>query len=218
MAPNTPSLNESAMSARFTFIGRQDCLESSSAAPTSIQSGSRAMNAFPLGAFLSNGVFDMRPARRSIRHRAASPSCDFGATDLQVRLNKGNPPWADWTGGRSAASIAAGLRKGRLQAHYAVQFLGRAGRAYVPPQPDDSHTNMGWDDMLDGFTTHGLKGDLRLGLKIADLTLVLFGGGIGTRSSLSVERPLRCGRAPVARGTTRRHRSRCGPPRQAVSL
>jgi hypothetical protein len=65
------------------------------------------------------------------------------------------------------------LSEARLQAHYAVQWLARSARAFVPPQPDDNHTNLGWDDALDGFTTHALKDDLRLGLRIADLTLAL---------------------------------------------
>jgi hypothetical protein len=52
---------------------------------------------------------------------------------------------------------------------------GRAARAFVPPQPDDSHTNLGWNDALDGFVTHPFKGDLRLGLRITHLTLVLTG-------------------------------------------
>ena len=65
------------------------------------------------------------------------------------------------------------LSVARLQAHHAVQWLARAARAYVPPQPDDGHTNLGWDDTFDGFTTHRLKNGLRLSLKIADLTLVL---------------------------------------------
>jgi hypothetical protein len=64
----------------------------------------------------------------------------------------------------------------RLQAHHAVQWLARAARAYVPPQPDDGHTNLGWDGTFDGFTTHQLKNGMHLGLKIADLTLVLHGG------------------------------------------
>jgi hypothetical protein len=65
------------------------------------------------------------------------------------------------------------LREARLEAHHAVQWLARAARAFVPPQPDDSHTNLGWDDALDGFVTHPLKGELRLGLRIAVLTLLL---------------------------------------------
>jgi hypothetical protein len=69
------------------------------------------------------------------------------------------------------------LSEARLQAHHAAQWLARTARAYVPPRPDDSHTNLGWDDGLDGFTTHRLKDDVRLGLKVIDLTLVLLGEG-----------------------------------------
>ena len=41
---------------------------------------------------------------------------------------------------------------------------------------------MGWDDALDGFTTHPLKGELRLGLKIPQLSLVLIEGKAMTSS------------------------------------
>ncbi len=68
------------------------------------------------------------------------------------------------------------LSAARAPAHYAAQWLARAGYAFVPPKPDSSHTNVGWDDALDGFTTHPLKGDLRLGLKIPHLSLVLMEG------------------------------------------
>src|SRR5260221_3938362 len=65
------------------------------------------------------------------------------------------------------------LSEARLQAHYAVQWLGRAARAYVPPQPDDKHTNLGLDSALDGFTTHPLEDRAWLSMKITDLTLAL---------------------------------------------
>ena len=65
------------------------------------------------------------------------------------------------------------LSEVRLQAHYAVQWLGRAARAYVPPQPDDEHTSLGWDGALGGLTTHPLKDGVWLSLKITDLTLAL---------------------------------------------
>ena len=68
------------------------------------------------------------------------------------------------------------LREGRLQAHYAVQWLARLARAAVPAQPDDSHTSLGWDDELDGFVTHPLADGVRLGLRVGDLTLVALGG------------------------------------------
>src|SRR6202035_5373134 len=68
------------------------------------------------------------------------------------------------------------LSVARLQVHHAVQWLARAARAYVPPQPDDSHTNLGWDSTLGGFTTHPLKDGALLSLKITDLTLGLRDG------------------------------------------
>ena len=67
------------------------------------------------------------------------------------------------------------LSVARLLAHHAAQWLARAARAYVPPRPDDGHTNLGWNDTLGGFTTHRLKDGERLSLRIADLTLVLHG-------------------------------------------
>jgi len=67
------------------------------------------------------------------------------------------------------------LHEARLQAHHAVQWLARAARAFVPPQPDDSHTSLGWEDARGGFVTHPLTGDVRLGLRLADLTLLLDG-------------------------------------------
>jgi hypothetical protein len=69
------------------------------------------------------------------------------------------------------------LGEARLQAHYAVQWLARAARAYIPARPDDSHTNMGWDGSFDGFLTHPLPGGARLGVSIPTLTLTLFANG-----------------------------------------
>ena len=70
----------------------------------------------------------------------------------------------------------AQLREARMQAHYAAQWLARFGRAYIPPQPDDSHTNLGWDDAFDGFIGHPLFDGMRLGLRIPDLSLTLLDG------------------------------------------
>ncbi len=66
------------------------------------------------------------------------------------------------------------LHEARLQAHYAVQWLARAARAYVRPAPDDRHTNLGWDDAVAGLTTHALSQGTVLGLNIAELTLLLW--------------------------------------------
>ena len=68
------------------------------------------------------------------------------------------------------------LSEARLQAHHAIQWLARATRAYVPPQPDDAHTNVGWDAALGRFTTHPLQDGAWLSLRITDLTLALHVG------------------------------------------
>lgn len=67
-----------------------------------------------------------------------------------------------------------------MQAHHALQWLARAARAYVPPQPDDGHTSLGWDPVLGGFTTYPLKDGSWLSLKMIDLTLALHNGEAAT--------------------------------------
>jgi hypothetical protein len=81
---------------------------------------------------------------------------------------------SDWTQLRGIDLRRLG--EARLQAHHALQWLARAARAYVPPLPDDGHTNLGWDGALGGFTTQPMKDGAWLSLKIADLTLALHGG------------------------------------------
>ena len=65
------------------------------------------------------------------------------------------------------------LNEARLQAHYAAQWLARAARAYIAPQDNDGHTNLGWDDKEAVFATHPLPDGSRFTLRIADLTLVI---------------------------------------------
>ena len=67
----------------------------------------------------------------------------------------------------------AELNKARMQAHYAVQWLARCARAYVSARPDDSHTNLGWDERAGGFSTHSFGDGTCLHLRISDLTLVV---------------------------------------------
>jgi hypothetical protein len=85
---------------------------------------------------------------------------------------------SDWTPFRGIDQRR--LTEARLQAHHALQWLARVARAYVPPQPDDGHTNLGWDGALGGFTTHPLKDGAWLSLKITDFTLALHTGEEGT--------------------------------------
>jgi hypothetical protein len=70
----------------------------------------------------------------------------------------------------------ARLSEARLQAHTAVQWLARAARAYVPPQPDDGHTSLMWDHAIGGLRTQPIKNGMRLSLQISNLTLALSDG------------------------------------------
>jgi hypothetical protein len=84
---------------------------------------------------------------------------------------------------RKAESVDPGeLRAARLQAHYAVQWLARAARAYVTPALNDHHTNLGWNEAIAGLTIHALPQGSGLGLNIAELTLVLWDGPAMTAS------------------------------------
>jgi hypothetical protein len=65
------------------------------------------------------------------------------------------------------------LGEARLQAHYAVQWLGRAGGAFIRPESDYGHTSMNWEGGILGFATNPMKGGVRLGLAIPDLAFVL---------------------------------------------
>jgi hypothetical protein len=68
------------------------------------------------------------------------------------------------------------LAEARLQSHHALQWLARAARAYIPPQPDDGHTSLEWDAALDGFMTQKLKDGARLSLRVTDLTIAFHDG------------------------------------------
>jgi hypothetical protein len=75
------------------------------------------------------------------------------------------------------------FREARLQAHYAAQWLGRVGAAFIPALPDYGHTSMIWDDELPGFTTNKMEDGVRLGLRIGDLTFSFLNKEGGRTSS-----------------------------------
>jgi hypothetical protein len=68
----------------------------------------------------------------------------------------------------------ARMREARLQAHYAAQWLACIARAYVATHPNDVHTSLGWDDAQGALATQALSGGGSAGLKISELTLVLW--------------------------------------------
>jgi hypothetical protein len=80
------------------------------------------------------------------------------------------------------------LSKARVQAHVATQWLARVALAYVSARPNDSHTNLGWDDRIGGFVTHALPDGARFALRVADLTLlVLNDAGADPSNTLALD-------------------------------
>jgi hypothetical protein len=69
----------------------------------------------------------------------------------------------------------ARLQDARLQAHHAAQWLSRAAYAFISPNPDDSHSNLGWDETFNGLATHKLQG-ARIGLKLFPFSLAILEG------------------------------------------
>ncbi|WP_454063889.1 hypothetical protein [Candidatus Nitrospira salsa] len=65
------------------------------------------------------------------------------------------------------------LMEPRLEAHHAVQWVARATRAYCQPESDDSHTSLSWDSSVQALMGQALTTDLTLGLRLADLTLLV---------------------------------------------
>jgi hypothetical protein len=69
------------------------------------------------------------------------------------------------------------LVEARLQAHYAVQWLTKAARANLAPEPDDGQSSFFWDGTLDALTCRALKspggGEVRFGLAVARMGLIL---------------------------------------------
>ena len=73
----------------------------------------------------------------------------------------------------------------RLQAHYAVQWLARYGRSYLPMQKDDSHTSMLWNSPAKLFLSPSMvKGTLALDIPTLTLFWLDPKGSFGTGFSL----------------------------------
>lgn len=68
------------------------------------------------------------------------------------------------------------LNGARDMAHKAVQIVTKAARANLEAKPDDSHSNLGWNDKFGAFMSQpmpGGNGDLFVGLDIARLKLIV---------------------------------------------
>lgn len=78
----------------------------------------------------------------------------------------------------------------RLQCHHAAQFNTRLARAFVPAREDDSHTCLTWnprEQALVGEAFRGASGQLRLGLRIKELSLLMFREGLREPARLMLD-------------------------------
>jgi hypothetical protein len=85
-------------------------------------------------------------------------------------------------------SLAPSLADARHQAHHAAQFATAAGISYLPPQADDSHTNLEWMASLGALTSHVVPAatPFRLALRMSDLTILLLDASAAVRWSFSL--------------------------------
>ncbi len=90
-------------------------------------------------------------------------------------MNSRSGRWQHTTPARAAA-----LGDARRQAHHAAQFATALGISYLRPEADDSHTNLGWNDVLGALESRAVtarSGAVAVGLRIADLTLLVLRDG-----------------------------------------
>ena len=67
------------------------------------------------------------------------------------------------------------LKAGRVQLHYAIQYMAATNSALVPPQPDGSHVTLQWDPQIKGFVGKPIQGDqaVRVALEPVGLTSLI---------------------------------------------
>lgn len=68
-------------------------------------------------------------------------------------------------------ALATRLGDARRQLHHAAQLATAFGISYVPARADDSHTNLEWLPDAGALASNPL-GDLRVAVRVADLTLL----------------------------------------------
>lgn len=96
-----------------------------------------------------------------------------GSTRLARTMS--DSTWQPTTPDRARALVDA-----RLQLHHAAQFGTGLGISYLRHEPDDSHTNLGWDAALGALMSRaakGTKGDVAVGVRARDLSLLVTQGG-----------------------------------------
>ncbi|MGH7617774.1 MAG: hypothetical protein ACREPM_11135 [Gemmatimonadaceae bacterium] len=85
--------------------------------------------------------------------------------------------------------MATALADARRQTHHAAQFATAAGISYLPHEADDSHTNLEWISSLGALASHVMRAThpFRIGVRVADLTLLVLDGGSTVMSSMPLD-------------------------------
>jgi hypothetical protein len=76
------------------------------------------------------------------------------------------------------AVLPSELTEARLELHFAAQIVSAPGTTWLPPKPDFSHSNLGWDDRL-GLLASRRAGSAsrRAALVFESLEIAVLGGG-----------------------------------------
>lgn len=77
---------------------------------------------------------------------------------------------------------ARSLSDARLQLHYAVQFAAGLGISYLEHEPDDGHTNLGWNAELGALVSRSVPGSgaVAIGIRLRDLMVLVMRDGAAT--------------------------------------
>ena len=103
-----------------------------------------------------------------------------GGRRVRVRTQyglRGRSPRTDTSGLGSVPPQA--LAGARNLAHHAVQWATKAARANLAAVPDDSHSSLAWDAAQAALVSQpltGKQGEIRVGLSVADLRLIVMHG------------------------------------------
>ena len=83
---------------------------------------------------------------------------------------------------------AALLVDTRLQVHHAAQLATALGISYLPKKPDDSHTNLTWNDVLSALVSNAVsaRGEIRVGVSVTPFALIMLVND-GPRADLSLD-------------------------------
>ena len=82
---------------------------------------------------------------------------------------------------------AGALTDARLQLHHAAQLAAAAGTSYLPPQPDDRHTNLEWLAGLGALASNLITvngATMRVAVRVSDLALLVIAGANEIRASM----------------------------------